>query len=111
MRIREAAWPSKNVPVCSEIDTTPQNITMWVAGGDTPQALRDYLSTTYKAKTGGTLTIEEQGWGDLVTKLTTALPDANNTPDVVEVGNDVDWLPMRAAGVTLVIRDVTMSGS
>ncbi len=31
--------------------------------------------------------------------------------DVVEVGNDVDWLPMRAAGVSLVIRDVTMSGS
>jgi PmbA protein len=31
--------------------------------------------------------------------------------DVVEIGNDVDWLPMRAAGVTLVIRDVTMSGS
>ena len=31
--------------------------------------------------------------------------------DVVEVGNDIDWLPMRAAGVTLVIRDVTMSGS
>ena len=31
--------------------------------------------------------------------------------DVVEVGNDVDWLPMRAAGVSLVIRDVTMSGA
>ena len=31
--------------------------------------------------------------------------------DVVEVGNDVDWLPMRAAGVSLVIRDVTMSGT
>ncbi|HEX2784834.1 MAG TPA: TldD/PmbA family protein [Ilumatobacteraceae bacterium] len=31
--------------------------------------------------------------------------------DVVEVGNDIDWLPMRAAGVSLVIRDVTMSGS
>jgi PmbA protein len=31
--------------------------------------------------------------------------------DVVEIGNDVDWLPMRAAGVSLVIRDVTMSGS
>ncbi|MCA0296778.1 MAG: extracellular solute-binding protein [Actinobacteria bacterium] len=65
----------------------PQNITMWVAGGDTPQELRDYLKTTYNTKTGGTLTIEEQSWGDLVTKLTTALPDANNTPDVVEVGN------------------------
>jgi PmbA protein len=31
--------------------------------------------------------------------------------DVVEVGNDVDWLPMRAAGVSLVIRDMTMSGA
>ncbi len=65
----------------------PQDITLWLAGGDTPDALRDYLKTTYKAKNGGTLTIQEQSWGDLVTKLTTALPDANNTPDVVEVGN------------------------
>ncbi len=31
--------------------------------------------------------------------------------DIVEVGGDVDWLPMRAAGVSLVIRDVTMSGA
>lgn len=31
--------------------------------------------------------------------------------DIVEVGNDVEWLPMRAAGASLVIRDVTMSGS
>lgn len=31
--------------------------------------------------------------------------------DVVEVGADVEWLPMRAAGVSLVIADVTMSGS
>jgi PmbA protein len=31
--------------------------------------------------------------------------------DIIEVGNDLDWLPMRAAGVSLVIRDVTMSGS
>jgi len=31
--------------------------------------------------------------------------------DVVEVGADVDWLPSRAAGVSLVIRDVTMSGA
>jgi PmbA protein len=30
--------------------------------------------------------------------------------DVVEVGGDIDWLPMGAAGVSLVIRDVTMSG-
>jgi PmbA protein len=30
--------------------------------------------------------------------------------DVVAVGNDTEWFPMSAAGVTLVIRDVTMSG-
>ncbi|MFT4109711.1 extracellular solute-binding protein [Propionicimonas sp.] len=71
----------------SATSSAPQNITLWLAGSDTPDALRDYLKTTYNAKTGGTLTIEEQSWGDLVTKLTTALPDANNTPDVVEVGN------------------------
>jgi PmbA protein len=31
--------------------------------------------------------------------------------DIVEVGADIDWLPMRAAGVSLVIGDVTMSGA
>jgi PmbA protein len=31
--------------------------------------------------------------------------------DIVEVGGDIDWLPMRAAGMSLVIRDLTMSGS
>jgi PmbA protein len=31
--------------------------------------------------------------------------------DVVAVGNDIDWLPSSAAGVTLVIDDLTVSGS
>lgn len=31
--------------------------------------------------------------------------------DIDEVGGDIDWLPMRAAGMSLVIHDVTMSGS
>jgi PmbA protein len=31
--------------------------------------------------------------------------------DIAEIGGDLDWLPMRAAGVSLVIHDVTMSGS
>lgn len=31
--------------------------------------------------------------------------------DIVEVGNDVEWLPMSSAGVSLVIRDVTVSGT
>ncbi|MFT4657430.1 MAG: PmbA protein [Candidatus Aldehydirespiratoraceae bacterium] len=31
--------------------------------------------------------------------------------DIAEVGGDIDWLPMRSAGMSLVIRDITMSGS
>ncbi len=31
--------------------------------------------------------------------------------DVVAVGNDLEWLPMNAAGTTLVVADITMSGS
>lgn len=83
---------------CSTPSNTPdpddaqgQDITFWVMGGDTPDALRDYLKTEYEKATGGTLTIEEQGWGDALAKLTTALPDADNTPDVTEIGNT--WSP------------------
>ena len=64
-----------------------QNITMWLIGSDTPDSLRDYLVSQYKTVNGGTLTIEEQTWGDILTKLTTSLPDENNTPDVTEIGN------------------------
>ena len=31
--------------------------------------------------------------------------------DIAEVGGDVDWLPMRACGVSLVIHDIMMSGA
>ncbi|MEA5052584.1 MAG: extracellular solute-binding protein [Propionicimonas sp.] len=67
--------------------STPQDITFWLIGSDTPKDLRDYLVQTYKEKNGGTLTIEEQTWGDIIAKLTTSLPDSNNTPDVTEIGN------------------------
>ena len=60
-------------------------------GGDTPDALREYLKKQYAATTGGTLTIEEQAWGDALNKLTTQLPDPQNTPDVTEIGNT--WSP------------------
>ena len=71
----------------SSTSNANKSITLWLAGGDTPDELRTYLKDTFKAQTGATLKIEEQSWGDLVTKLTTALPDAENTPDVVELGN------------------------
>src|SRR4051812_11973016 len=72
-------------------DDGGKDITLWLMGGDTPDTLRDYLKTEYADATGGTLTIEEQAWGDAIAKLTTALPDADNTPDVVEIGNT--WSP------------------
>ncbi|WP_394933765.1 TldD/PmbA family protein [uncultured Ilumatobacter sp.] len=31
--------------------------------------------------------------------------------DIVEIGGDLDWLPMRSSGMSLVIRDVTLSGT
>ena len=71
----------------SSTSNAGKTITLWLAGGDTPDELRTYLTDTFKAKTGATLKIEEQAWPDLVTKLTTSLPDAENTPDVVELGN------------------------
>ena len=63
------------------------SITLWLIGGDTPDALRDYLTTEFAEQTGATLKIEEQTWGDIITNLTTKLPDPNNTPDVTEIGN------------------------
>jgi len=68
-------------------DGKGKTITLWLAGADTPDALRNYLKKEFTKETGGTLKIEQQDWNDLVTKLTTALPDANNTPDVTEMGN------------------------
>ncbi|WP_394552887.1 extracellular solute-binding protein [Agromyces sp. MMS24-JH15] len=86
-----AGCSSTGGDTASEDTAEGQNITLWLMGGDTPDALRDYLKSEYKDATGGTLTIEEQGWGDAVAKLTTALPDAANTPDVTEIGNT--WSP------------------
>ena len=72
-------------------DEGGKDITLWLMGGDTPDALREFLQTEYADATGGTLTIEEQDWGDALSKLTTSLPDAENTPDVTEIGNT--WSP------------------
>ena len=79
--------PTEAAPSTDAPAPAGQDITFWLIGGDTPQALRDYLIAEYNKRTGATLTIEEQTWGDIIAKLTTSLPDANNTPDVTEIGN------------------------
>ncbi|MGJ4844521.1 extracellular solute-binding protein [Leifsonia sp. Le1] len=68
-------------------DGKGKTVTLWLVGADTPDALRTYLKDEFKKETGATLNIQQQDWGDIVTKLTTSLPDANNTPDVTEIGN------------------------
>ncbi|WP_345761852.1 extracellular solute-binding protein [Diaminobutyricibacter sp. McL0608] len=68
-------------------DGKGKTVTLWLVGADTPDPLRTYLKDEFKKETGATLKIEQQDWSDIVTKLTTALPDANNTPDVTEMGN------------------------
>jgi N,N'-diacetylchitobiose transport system substrate-binding protein len=68
-------------------DGKGKTVTLWLVGADTPDPLRNYLKDEFKKETGATLKIQQQDWSDIVTKLTTALPDANNTPDVTEMGN------------------------
>jgi PmbA protein len=46
-----------------------------------------------------------------VREITIASTIQKMLQDVVEVGGDLEWMPMAAAGVSLVISDVTMSGS
>jgi len=57
------------------------------------------------------LTITNGQLGAPVREFTIASTLQRMLLDVVEVGGDVDWLPMRAAGVSLVIRDITLSGA
>lgn len=101
---------------CAAAETTPDasssstevvtgDIRVWVNGGDTPQAARDYLKETFEAQNpGSTLTIEEQEWGGLVEKLTTAM-SGNDSPDVVEIGNT--WAP----GFTSALAFTDLTGS
>ena len=57
------------------------------------------------------LLIADGALGGPVREFTIASTIQKMLKDVAEVGGDVDWLPMRAAGVSLVIHDVTMSGA
>src|SRR4029078_834683 len=65
-----------------------EDITLWIMGApDTHKDLVTCLVDEYKKEYNATLPVEAVAWGDALAKLTTALPDAANTPDVVEIGN------------------------
>ena len=70
------------------------------------------LDLTYDFSTGAAgLLITNGTVGAPVREFTIASTLQRMLLDIVEVGGDLDWLPMRAAGMSLVIRDVTMSGA
>ncbi|MGP7959372.1 extracellular solute-binding protein [Sanguibacter sp. A247] len=72
----------------STVPAAERSITFWVAGTDTNDDMRKFLVDTFKEKTGGaTLKIEQIEWKELVPRLQTALPNAEQTPDLVEIGN------------------------
>jgi len=77
-------------PTAGETSAAPEaaTIKLWLNGTDTPQALRDYLTTTFATQNPGSkLVIEQQDWNGLVPRLQTALSSADQTPDLVEIGN------------------------
>jgi PmbA protein len=57
------------------------------------------------------LLIENGVVGAPVREITIASTLQRMLLDIVEVGGDIEWLPMNSAGMSLVIRDVTMSGA
>ncbi len=57
------------------------------------------------------LRIRNGALGEPLREITIASTLQRMLGDIQAVGSDVDWLPMSAAGVSLVIADVTMSGS
>lgn len=75
----------------AETDASPEGgaeIRLWLNGTDTSDELREYLVATFAEENpGSTLVIEEQDWNGLVPRLQTALTSADQTPDVVEIGN------------------------
>ena len=62
-------------------------LTVWLMNGSAPQSIIDEVNADFKTKYPNvTVNVEIQQWGDIGTKLDTALP-GNSPPDVVELGN------------------------
>ncbi|WP_161958527.1 extracellular solute-binding protein [Ornithinimicrobium cavernae] len=63
-------------------------LTLWLAGEtDTPVELEEWLVTAFEEETGATLEVQRIPWGELLQRANQALPDPDNTPDVIEMGN------------------------
>ena len=62
-------------------------LTVWLMNGSAPQSVIDEVNADFKHQYPNvTVNVEIQQWGDIGTKLDTALP-GNTPPDVIELGN------------------------
>jgi PmbA protein len=68
------------------------------------------ISGAFSAGASG-LSISNGQLGGPIREFTIASTLQRMLLDIVEIGSDLEWLPMSASGMSLVIRDVTMSGS
>lgn len=69
-------------------DASGETLTLWLAGEtDTPVELEEWLVTSFEEETGATLDVQRIPWGELLQRANQALPDPDNTPDVIEMGN------------------------
>lgn len=72
----------------TESDASGETLTLWLAGEtDTPEELEEWLVTSFEGETGATLEVQRIPWGELLQRANQALPDPDNTPDVIEMGN------------------------
>lgn len=83
----DATTPAEGESTEAQADLSGREIDLWLAGGDTPDDLIDYLKSEFNETTGSTLNVDQVDWGELIPRLTTALPNEGETPAVVEVGN------------------------
>ncbi len=64
-----------------------KEISLWLAGTDTPDEMIKYLKDTFNKNTGSTVKVDQVDWSELIPRLQTALNNPDQTPAVVEVGN------------------------
>lgn len=80
---------SSDDPAEEEAAGDGQTVTLWLAGEtDTPVELEEWLVATFEEQNqGATLQVQRIAWGELLDRSNQALPNADNTPDVIEMGN------------------------
>lgn len=75
-------------PSASDSISTPAKLRVWFMKDSVSDKAQTWLKQEFEKKfQGSTLTIEQQEWEGIVSKLQTALASPESTPDIIELGN------------------------